>query len=40
MASLQSPYVLSVVNVLLAAAVVTEKGLQQDVIDEEYVLSQ
>ena len=34
-----SPYVLSVVNVLLAAAVVTEKGLQQDVIDEEYVLS-
>ena len=27
------------VNVLLAAAVVTEKGLQQDVIDEEYVLS-
>lgn len=34
-----SPYVLSVVNVLLAAAMVTEKGLKQDVIDEECILS-
>ena len=33
-----SPYVMSVANVLLAAAVVTEKGLMQDVIDEDCIL--
>lgn len=33
-----SPYVLSVINVLLAAAIVTEKGLEQDVIDEDCIL--
>lgn len=34
-----SPYVLSVVNVLMAAAMVKEKGQTQDVIAEDYLLS-
>lgn len=33
-----SPYVMSVVNVLLMAATVTEKGLKQNVINEDYIL--
>ena len=33
-----SPYIMSVVNVLLVAAMVTEKGLKQEVIDGDYVL--
>lgn len=33
-----SPYVLSVINVLLAAAIVKEKGLEQDVVDTDYIL--
>ena len=33
-----SPYVMSVVNVLLATAVAAEKGLVQDVIDKDYIL--
>ena len=33
-----SPYVMSVVNVLLAAAIVGEKGLKQDVVDKESIL--
>lgn len=33
-----SPYIMSVINVLLAAAMVTEKGLKQDVIDEDCIL--
>lgn len=33
-----SPYVISVVNVLLAAAIVGEKGLKQDVVDKEFIL--
>lgn len=33
-----SPYVLSVVNVLMAAAMVKEKGQTQDVIAEDYLL--
>lgn len=33
-----SPYVMSVINVLLAAAIVTKKGLEQDVIDEDCIL--
>ena len=33
-----SPYVMSVVNVLLAAAIVGEKGLQQNVVDKDFIL--
>ena len=33
-----SPYIMSVVNVLLVAAMVTEKRLKQEVIDGDYVL--
>lgn len=33
-----SPYIMSVVNVLLLAAIVTEKGLKQEVIDGDSVL--
>lgn len=33
-----SPYIMSVVNVLLVAAMVTEKGLKQEVIDGDSVL--
>lgn len=33
-----SPYVMSVVNVLLAAAKVSEKGLEQDVVEKDYIL--
>lgn len=33
-----SPYIMSVMNVLLAAAMVTEKGLKQDVIDADCIL--
>ena len=33
-----SPYIMSVVNVLLVAAMVTEKGLKQEVIDRDSVL--
>lgn len=34
-----SPYIMSVVNVLLATAIVTEKGLKQEVIEEDCILS-
>ena len=34
-----SPYVISVVNVLLAAVIVGEKGLQQNVVDKDFILS-
>lgn len=33
-----SPYIMSVVNVLLLAAIVTEKGLKQEVVDGDSVL--
>lgn len=33
-----SPYVMSVVNVLLNAAIVDEKGLEQSVVDKDYIL--
>lgn len=33
-----SPYVMSVVNVLLAAAIVEEKGLEQNIINKDYIL--
>ena len=34
-----SPYVISVVNVLLAAAIVEEKGLEQNIISKDCILS-
>lgn len=33
-----SPYIMSVINVLLTAAITAEKGLSQDVIDEDCIL--
>ena len=33
-----SPYVISVVNVLLAAAIIEEKKLKQDIISKEYII--
>lgn len=38
MLTTHSPYILSVVNVLLAAAIVSEKGKQQKVVEEDCVL--
>lgn len=35
-----SPYIMSVVNVLLSAAMVAEKRLKQNVIDESCILPQ
>ena len=33
-----SPYVMSVVNVLLAAAIIEEKGLKQNIVGKDYIL--